>query len=65
MPDEGFRHADTVYNQEWLARLPGWPGEATHEPETLSAIEAREEWEWTRYEWGRAPLNVEKRPSRG
>ncbi|MGS1097244.1 PLP-dependent cysteine synthase family protein (plasmid) [Aquamicrobium terrae] len=65
MPDEGFRHADTVYNQEWLARLPGWPGEAIHEPETLSVIEPREEWEWTRYEWGRAPLNVEKQPSRG
>lgn len=54
MPDEGFRHADTVYNQEWLDRLPGWSGETVHAPETLSIIEPREEWEWTRYEWERA-----------
>ena len=54
MPDEGFRHADTVYNDQWLSALPGWSGEAAHEPETLSVIEPRREWEWTRFDWGRA-----------
>lgn len=65
MPDEGFRHADTVYNQQWLARLSGWPGEVIHEPETLSVIEPREEWEWTRYEWGRAHPDDVKLPLQG
>lgn len=56
MPDEGFRHADTIYSDKWLSALPGWPCKAAEQPETLSVIEPREEWEWTRYEWGRAQL---------
>ena len=65
MPDEGFRHADTVYNERWLASLPGWPCEAVQEPETLSVIAPREEWEWTRFEWGRAQLADVNKPSYG
>lgn len=63
MPDEGFRHADTVYNDNWLASLPGWPCDAVCEPETLFTIEPREEWEWTRFEWGRAQLTDVNQPS--
>lgn len=54
MPDEGFRYSDTVYNEQWLSALPDWIHEAVVEPKTLSAIEPRAEWEWTRYRWGRA-----------
>ena len=57
MPDEGYRHADTVYNDKWLAALPGWPCAAARQPETLLAIEPRAEWEWTRFEWDRRDLD--------
>ncbi|MGE0284220.1 MAG: PLP-dependent cysteine synthase family protein [Rhizobiaceae bacterium] len=56
MPDEGHRHADTVYNDDWLATLPGWPCQHMQEPETLAAIEPRAEWEWTRFAWARRSL---------
>lgn len=56
MPDEGHRYAGTVYNDEWLSSLPGWPREAATEPETLGSIEPRAEWEWTRFDWGRRHL---------
>lgn len=56
MPDEGFRHADTVYNSDWLSALPGWENDVAREPETLAVIEPRAEWEWTRFVWGRAEL---------
>jgi hypothetical protein len=49
MPDEGHRHANTVYNDQWLSSLPGWPCEAASEPEIVSTIEPRAEWEWTRF----------------
>jgi cysteine synthase A len=65
MPDEGFRHADTIYNDRWLASLPGWPCVAAEEPETLLIVEPREEWEWTRFEWGRAELSNVKRSFQG
>jgi cysteine synthase len=66
MPDEGFRHADTVYNNEWLSALPGWQNEVAHEPETLAVIEPRAEWAWTRFKWGRAGLNeMTEQPTNG
>ncbi|ODT07334.1 MAG: pyridoxal-5-phosphate-dependent protein subunit beta [Mesorhizobium sp. SCN 65-20] len=57
MPDEGHRHADTVYNDDWLAKLSDWPCEAARAPETLASIEPRAEWEWTRFEWSRRHLD--------
>lgn len=64
MPDEGFRYADTIYNDQWLASLPGWPCRAAEEPETLLTIEPREECDWTRFEWGRAGMADVKRSFR-
>ncbi|MDH6234881.1 cysteine synthase [Mesorhizobium soli] len=61
MPDEGFRHANTVYNDQWLSSLPGWPCEATSEPEALSVIEPGAEWEWTRFDWRRRSLDEVQR----
>jgi len=57
MPDEGHRHANTVYNDDWLATLPGWPCEPVSEPESLVTIEPRAEREWTRFEWSRRHLD--------
>ena len=57
MPDEGHRHAETVYNEDWLAALPGWPSEERLEPKTLTAIEPAAEAEWTRFEWRRRSLD--------
>lgn len=57
MPDEGHRHASTVYDDRWLAALPGWPSAPVREPETLVTIEPRDEWEWTRFEWSRRLLD--------
>jgi cysteine synthase A len=65
MPDEGHRHSNTVYNDEWLSSLPGWPCKAASEPETVSAIEPRAEWEWTRFEWGRRHLDEVMRFRKG
>ncbi|WP_018431346.1 PLP-dependent cysteine synthase family protein [Hoeflea sp. 108] len=56
MPDEGHRHANAVYDDDWLTTLPGWPCEPVQEPETLLTIEPRAEWEWTRFEWSRRHL---------
>lgn len=57
MPDEGHRHADTVYNDRWLATLPGWPCGQPSAPTTLSRIEPAAESEWTRFSWQRRSLD--------
>jgi cysteine synthase len=57
MPDEGHRHADTIYNEAWLADLPGWPCRQPTEPETLSRIGPAEESAWTRFPWARRRLD--------
>lgn len=57
MPDEGFRHGQTVFNPDWLATLAGWDDSCETEPETLEVIEPRSEAEWTRYLWDRATFN--------
>ncbi len=53
MPDEGHRHADTIYNEAWLADLPGWPCKQPTEPKTLSRIGPADETVWTRFPWAR------------
>jgi hypothetical protein len=57
MPDEGHRHADTVYNDQWLAALPGWPCEAPSAPTVLSRIKPGAESDWTRFSWQRRSLD--------
>jgi cysteine synthase len=57
MPDEGHRHADTIYNEAWLANLPDWPCKQPTEPEMLSRIGPAEESAWTRFPWARRRLD--------
>lgn len=56
LPDEGYRYQDTVYDDHWLAALPGWPAAVPEGPVTLSGIEPRGEEAWTRLAWARRPL---------
>ncbi|TRC75240.1 PLP-dependent cysteine synthase family protein [Mesorhizobium sp. WSM4307] len=56
MPDEGHRHIETVYNDDWLSSLPGWPCAQVSEPNTLSIIAPRAETQWTRFVWNRRSL---------
>ena len=56
LPDEGYRYQKTVYNEDWLAALSGWPAIFPDEPETLTRIEVRGEDEWTRFVWHRNRL---------
>lgn len=57
MPDEGHRHVDTVYSDQWLAALPGWPCEDVCAPVTLSRIAPGAESAWTRFLWQRRSLD--------
>lgn len=57
MPDEGHRHAETVYNDDWLAALPGWPCKELFEPRTLTTIAPAAETQWTRFLWLRRSLD--------
>lgn len=56
LPDEGYRYQDTVFNDDWLAALGGWPIPDVDEPVTLSRIEPAGEAVWTRMAWGRRSL---------
>jgi cysteine synthase A len=58
MPDEGHRYAETVYDDKWLASLPGWPGKSSPEPRLLTSIEPASEADWTRFSWARRSLKV-------
>ncbi|TIV67751.1 MAG: pyridoxal-5-phosphate-dependent protein subunit beta, partial [Mesorhizobium sp.] len=57
MPDEGHRHAETVYNDDWLGALPGWPCKELSEPRTLTTIAPAAETQWTRFLWLRRSLD--------
>jgi cysteine synthase A len=56
LPDEGHRYRDTVYDDDWLAALAGWPVDLPDGPVALGRIEARGEDEWTCLAWGRRPF---------
>lgn len=56
MADEGHRYAETVFDDAWLASLPGWPGTPPSEPILLTAIEPASEADWTRFPWARRGL---------
>ncbi len=53
LPDEGHRYLDTVYDDAWLATLPGWPVEQAPSPTTIEKIAPADEASWTRFGWNR------------
>lgn len=53
MPDEGHRYAETVFNDAWLASLPGWPGAPPSKPRELTIVEPGSEADWTWLRWAR------------
>ncbi|BCH21608.1 PLP-dependent cysteine synthase family protein [Mesorhizobium sp. L-8-3] len=57
MPDEGHRYAETVFDDAWLASLPGWPCLSPSEPRELATIEPGSEADWTRFTWARRSLD--------
>ncbi|WP_306030708.1 PLP-dependent cysteine synthase family protein [Stappia sp. MMSF_3263] len=56
LPDEGHRYQHTLYNDDWLVGIKGWPVDVPREPVTLSRIEAAGEGDWTRLAWARRAL---------
>lgn len=58
MPDEGHRYAETVYDDRWLASLPGWFQAGSPEPRLLTSIKPASEADWTRFSWARRSLEV-------
>jgi cysteine synthase len=56
MPDAGYRHSETVYNDAWLSALPGWPVAAPHDPVDQEWISPGDETDWTRFVWQRRSL---------
>lgn len=55
LPDEGHRYLDTVFDDAWLASLPGWPCQTPSVPRTLTRIAPADEGSWTRFNWERKP----------
>jgi cysteine synthase A len=58
MPDEGHRHADTVYDDQWLASLSGWPVSIPAEPTQIEQIRPADETTWTSFAWNRQTLDA-------
>jgi cysteine synthase A len=58
MPDEGHRYANTVYNDEWLTHLNGWPVPVPIGPTRIERIQPSAETEWTYYSWNRRTLDA-------
>ncbi|UCI10594.1 PLP-dependent cysteine synthase family protein [Mesorhizobium sp. B1-1-8] len=58
MPDEGHRHSDTVYNDDWLNRLEGWPTSLPSGPTDVERILPAAETDWTRFAWRRRTLKA-------
>lgn len=56
MPDEGYRHVDTIYNDGWLKHHPEWTEVAPDEPDRLTSIAPRSEADWTCFPWQRRCL---------
>lgn len=54
-PDDGYRYQNTLYDDAWLARIPGWTGEIPEAPELLlhpTVVTRR----WSYYPWRRRTL---------
>jgi cysteine synthase A len=56
-PDEGHRYASTIYDNAWLASLPGWTGILPEAP-ALVDHPADVRPGWTRFFWGRRSLDA-------
>lgn len=49
-PDEGHRYVETVYDENWLSSVPGWPTSIRQEPVTIETP-AMELTGWSSYRW--------------
>ena len=58
MPDEGHRYVDTVYNDEWLGTLCGWPCPIPSAPVQVERVLPGEETAWTTFAWNRRTLSA-------
>ena len=56
LADEGHRYHDTVYRDDWLADLQGWPPTLADEPVPLARPAPGGEAMWTRLHWQRRSL---------
>ncbi|WP_256477129.1 pyridoxal-phosphate dependent enzyme [Bradyrhizobium sp. 186] len=54
-PDEGHRYVETVYDENWLSSIPGWPTSIRQEPVTVETP-AMELTGWSSYPWCRRTL---------
>lgn len=57
LADDGYRYADTVFDDAWLASLPGWSWQPHPEPRLLTAIAPASEADWTMFPWSRRSLH--------
>lgn len=55
LADEGHRYRDTLYDDAWLAALPGWPVAEPAAPRRLTRTEPASEADWTFLAWNRRP----------
>ncbi|CAD6563298.1 pyridoxal-phosphate dependent enzyme [Paraburkholderia sabiae] len=55
-PDEGHRYVETVYDENWLSSLPGWPTSGSREPVVVDAPD-QEMTAWSTYAWRRRTLD--------
>ncbi|RWM38699.1 pyridoxal-phosphate dependent enzyme [Mesorhizobium sp.] len=55
-PDEGHRYVETVYDEDWLTSVPGWPLAERPEPAVAEAP-TEELTGWSSYPWGRRTLH--------
>jgi cysteine synthase A len=58
LPDEGYRYQETVYNDEWLSALQGWPLAIAATPLCIDKIEEGSEADWHRMAWARRTLTT-------
>ncbi|MBZ9856332.1 pyridoxal-phosphate dependent enzyme [Mesorhizobium sp. CA13] len=55
-PDEGHRYVETVYDQQWLETIAGWPGPSPASPVTVGAPTELMS-AWSRFAWRRRTLD--------
>ncbi|TPM14800.1 pyridoxal-phosphate dependent enzyme [Mesorhizobium sp. B2-3-5] len=56
-PDEGHRYVETVYDQQWLETIAGWPGPFPANPVTVAAP-TQPMASWSRFAWKRRTLDA-------
>ncbi|TFE36569.1 pyridoxal-phosphate dependent enzyme [Paraburkholderia dipogonis] len=55
-PDEGHRYVETVYDENWLSSVPGWPASVSRDPVIVEAP-TQEMTVWSTYAWRRRTLD--------